>query len=422
MAYLFKQQPFDLSSLHVAIGDILASATPSAKVAKYLDEAKPPPDCPFILYEDHSFPLLPNAFLRSRHRGSLFEASPLSDSSLWDYARDLTFFLSLYSDPRDEELTDTVFAHYSDYLGAQHAELSESTIGRREYVARIFYKFIREQAGASVPATSNGTSRGRTYINFANTRVTTERKGSPTGRRRAPNLLHVLPPEELRRFFAAFQDRTLRAVAMSIYSTGARRMDICQLTAGAIAKLRPSYPGGPAFIEVLSKGKKRRKLEIEHALLKGLQSFNVSPHRLKRAKLFASRKGVGPLDDNTPLFINRFGDALSKAAITDAFRRASTRSGIIRTPHELRHEFAVNYLLSAYRGLERSVTRTGFDRWLGQLMDGDENIVVVRLSRLLGHASPEFTKSTYLVMLAETNPAVRDAWCEHLSSIDLVTL
>jgi hypothetical protein len=109
MAYLFKQQPVDLSSLHVAISDILAPAPPSAKLEKYLAEAMSPPDCPFILYEDHSFPILPNAFLRSRHRGSLFEASPLSDFSLWDYARDLTFFLSLYSDPRNEELTDAVF-------------------------------------------------------------------------------------------------------------------------------------------------------------------------------------------------------------------------------------------------------------------------------------------------------------------------
>ncbi len=183
--------------------------------------------------------------------------------------------------------------------------------------------------------------------------------------------------------------------------------------------MRPAYPGGPAFIKVLSKGSKLRQLEIETALQKGLQSFNVSPLRLKRAKLFASRNGGSPFDDDAPLFINRFGDALSKNAITGAFRRASQRSGIVRTPHELRHEFAVNYLLNAYRGLERTVTRTGFDRWLGQLLDGDENIVIVRLARLLGHSDPGFTKRAYLVMLAEANPAIRDAWCEHLSSLNL---
>lgn len=423
MAYLFKQHSLGPSSLPATVREIVDRDVSLAKVEKYLDEAEPPPNCPFILYEDHSFPVLPNAFIRSRHRGSIFDATPLSDSSLWDYARDLVFFLGLYSDPRDEDLTDAIFSHYREYLDSQRAELSDSTIERREYVARTFRKFIREQAGVSLPPAPSGARRGRAYINFANTRVAAvEQKGPRLGRRRPPSLLHILPPEELRRFFAAFPDRTLRAAAMAIYSTGARRMDICQLTAGAVANLRPSYPGGPAFVEVLSKGGKRRQLEIENTLVKGLQSFNVSPYRLKRATLLAARGGTGPLDNAAPLFINRFGDALSKDAITEAFRRASKRSGIVRTPHELRHEFAVNYLLNAYRGLERSVSRTGFDRWLGQLLDGDENIVVVRLSRLLGHVSPDFTKKTYLVMLAETNPAIRDAWCEHLSSINLGAL
>jgi integrase len=138
--------------------------------------------------------------------------------------------------------------------------------------------------------------------------------------------------------------------------------------------------------------------------------------------LYAERHGGNPFDDDTPLFINRFGDPLSRNALTDAFRLASRRSGIDRTPHELRHEFAVNYLLNAYRGMERAISRSGFDRWLGQLIDSTNNVIVVRLSRLLGHTDVEFTKKTYLVMLAEANPAIRDAWCEHLSSLNLIGL
>lgn len=424
MAYLFKHRDFSATEFCATLREVGATESLNpTEIGGQFSEGVPPPACPFILYEDHTFPELANAFLQSRSGGSIFDARRLAPSSLWDYARDLVFFLSLYSDPREHELTDSVFSHYLQHLESLRRELSPSTIERRAYVARLFRQFIVDSGNVAPPKLKTGQGRIRTLINLANTRVSiSDQRVGTKGKRRPPTLLHVLPPAELRRFFSSFEDRTLRGAAMTIYSTGARRIDVCQLTAGAVVNLKPTYPGGPSFLSVISKGDKHRQLEIEHDLAKGLKSFGVSPHRLNRAKLYSSRHSGGPFDNHVPLFMNRYGDPLSPNAITDAFRRASLRCGIKRTPHELRHEFAVNYLLNSYRGIERSISRKGFDSWLGQLIDSNQNIIVVRLARLLGHSDPEFTKKKYLVMLAEADPMIRDAWCEHLSSVNLGAL
>jgi len=424
VAYLFKNRDLSATEFCATLRQVSAAESLDlSKVEAHFSGAGPTPVCPFILYEDHTFPRLANAFIQSRSGGNIFDTRPLAPSSLWDYARDLVFFLSLYSDPEEHELTDSVFSHYLQHLESLRYGLSPSTIERRAYVARLFRQFVVDSGTVATPTFKTRQGRVRTLINLANTRVSiSDQRLGTTGRRRPPTLLHVLPPEELRRFFAAFQDRTLRGAAMTIYSTGARRIDVCQLTAGATVSLRPAYSGGPSFLPVISKGRKQRQLEIEHDLAKGFKSFGVSPHRLKRAKLYSSRHSGGPFDNHVPLFINRYGDPLSPDAITDAFRRASLKCGIKRTPHELRHEFAVNYLLNSYRGIERSISRKGFDSWLGQLIDSNQNIVVVRLARLLGHSDPEFTKKNYLVMLAEADPMIRDAWCEHLSSVNLSAL
>jgi site-specific recombinase XerD len=268
---LFKHQPIEFAELCTTLRDAIGSDLP--EVESYLMEVAAPPAAPFILYEDHSFPHLPNAFLRSRCSGNIFDTRVLSPSSLWDYARDLSSFLSLYSDPDDGDLTDTVFSHYLQYLSETLSdELSSSTIERREYVVRSFREFIAQSGGAmTLPATEQ-SGRVRTFINFANVRVATNKKLPSRGRRRAPGLLKILPPDELRRFIAAFECRTLRATAMTIYSTGGRRLDVCQLTAGTVVNLRPPYPGGTASITVRSKGGKLRQLEIETDLQKGLKS------------------------------------------------------------------------------------------------------------------------------------------------------
>lgn len=273
MAYLFKNR--DLSSTEFCATLRHVSATESldlSEVEEHFSVANPTSDCPFILYKDHTFPHLANAFLEGRSGGNIFDTRPLAPSALWDYARDLVFFLSLYSDPEEHELTDSVFSHYLKHLESVRYELSPSTIERRAYVARLFRQFIVDRGAVAMPKSKPRQGCVRTLINLANIRVSTsDQRLGTKGRRRPPTVLHVVPPEELLRFFSAFEDRTLRGAALAIYSTGARRIDVYQLTAGAAVSLRPAYSGGPCFLPVISKGDKYRQLEIEHDLVKGLK-------------------------------------------------------------------------------------------------------------------------------------------------------
>jgi len=372
-----------------------------------------------------------NAYLRKRRAGELthFSLCRLRRNSIYAYAEDLAYFLNIYGEPslallRRRAKGGKLLAHYVEHLEAAETKLSASTITRRLFIAREFLAYVMdlpEDAANRLDQLDTGLRRH--LVSQSNQRISyfssPQRDG---GRRRHPTKLALLPPMELRRFFESFLDPMLAAAAKLIFATGLRREEATQIRAGDIAKLSAPYKGGVAILKVVGKGNKERSIDIEPALLHGLKALLVSKSRMERTVLYGKKHSGDPYSDAAPLFVDRYGDPLSKKAVTEGFARASVRCGIKRTPHELRHEFAANYLLNAYRALAKKLDRNGLDTWLVRLMVDKNDLVLIRLSHLLGHASPDTTKKIYLVALVQAEPSIRDSWCRHLDDLDVHSL
>jgi len=380
-------------------------------------------DVPFLLDKGHAPIVLANRFLRERAEGNLvqFSSRELSPGTVVEYARDLADLLRTFDDPSPRTLGAEASFFRKQYKKALRASTkSASTVNRRYGTADCFLAYVSAESAERVDlAESLDAYFRRTAPNLSGQRINVLSGHRTVVRRRDPGGLSLLSPQEMLTFFAAFDDRTLAATPKIIYATGARRSEVAGLTVGQILSLRPTSPSAAAKLQVVGKGNKERRLDVEPALNNGLRSYITSDHRLKRAKLWAKKNDTSPFADDAPLLLNRFGDALSGPAITDAFARASDRCRIKRTPHELRHEFAVNFLLDKYRAIAQRIERAGFDAWLARLMVDRASTVLLRLSNLLGHRSVETTRR-YLGMLIDLDVEVRDSWCNHLERMGVI--
>lgn len=394
-----------------------------------IDSAEIDVSTPFLVSSAGQVLVAPNEYLRQRAAGRLYEfsARKLSWNSVLAYANDLAYFLNTYNEPTSSQLRalaqgQKLSAHYRNHLERPESHLSISTIERRHLVAKEFISFLNGSCDDPSEVELATKQRSRSLTNESNQKIHFSKEINCSARRRHPSLMHVLPPTELLKFFDSFIDVMLGATSKFIFGTGARRSEVARITAGAIARLQPLWPGGPAKLGVIGKGNKRRDLEVEPALQVGCKRLLTSPERIRRAKLWSQKYGGDPFGDEAPFFLNRFGEPLSGKAIGDGFLRASLRSGIKRSPHEIRHEFATAYLVNAYRTLANQLSRNGLDTWLARLMIEKADLAVIRLSQLLGHSNVETTKKFYLRMLIASEPSIRDAWCEHLDKMGLENL
>lgn len=396
-------------------------ATVSTAVLGSVDTSTP------FLIDANGWPIeVANQFLRAHanHATRPFGARVSSPNTLDAMAKDLAYFISTYSDrvPVGRDDCATTLNHFRGQL--EQSTLAASTCSRRVLYAEEFLTHL-----AAVPLNDFGQmdSVGE-FLRTSQSNLSGQRINiSPMhlggfGRRRHPDTLQLLDPSQLRDFFDEFSDPILSVAPKIIYGTGARVSEVAGIRAGAVAKLRPIAPGGPSKLRVVGKGRKARHLEIESSLVTGLKRFLTSKARMNRALKYASKHGVDPYSDSAPLLIDRFGNALSAEAITDAFRRASQRCNIWRTPHELRHEFAVQYLLNAYRAIAGKLNENNLDAWLARIMIDKAPVALIRLSNLLGHSSVETTRKQYLKLLIDADPAIRGRWNDHLDAIDLGNL
>lgn len=361
-----------------------------------------------------------NRYLRLRADGEIVWLSEreLSEKTLKDYANDLKIFFEHFDEPNPGRIKENIPSFRKRYKhDLRKSNLSASTVNRRFLVADAFLSFLESEKPEVIKDDDVIDEKfQRAFKNFSGQRINHEIKISVQARRRNPSSLSILTPAELLRFFSAFEDRTLAASAKIIYATGMRRSEVSAIKAGDILKIKLTSPSAAAKLRVLGKGQKERTVELESALLAGLRSYIGSDHRLKRAQLWARKNSASPYSDAAPLLMNRFGDSLTGPAIGDAFLRASNRCDIKRSPHELRSEFAVAYLLDKYRAVAARLERSQFDAWMTRLMVDRASLTLLRLSQLLGHSSVETTRK-YLSMLIGTEVGIRDSWCEHLDGL-----
>jgi len=158
----------------------------------------------------------------------------------------------------------------------------------------------------------------------------------------------VLSPEEVVRLIDAAPNLRYRTILMTLYSTGMRRAELCQLRPEDIDKERMviRIPHG--------KGDKAREVPLSQKLLDQLRQYYRSLKR-RNGWIFPSQQG------------KRREDPITEKVVWHACRESARRAGITKPihPHTLRHSFATH------------------------LLDNGAELPVVQ--RLLGHEDPRDT-------------------------------
>jgi len=158
----------------------------------------------------------------------------------------------------------------------------------------------------------------------------------------------VLSATEVARLIEAAPSLLYRTILMTLYSTGMRRAELCQLRPEDIDKERMviRIPHG--------KGDKAREVPLSQKLLEQLRTYYRSLRR-RNGWIFPSRN------------LSRAADPMTEKTVWHACRAAAQRAGITKPihPHTLRHCFATH------------------------LLDNGAELPV--LQRLLGHDDPRDT-------------------------------
>jgi integrase/recombinase XerD len=137
------------------------------------------------------------------------------------------------------------------------------------------------------------------------------------------------------------------ALLLFMYNTGARVQEVADTRIGWLT-LR-----APCKVELLGKGRKWRTCPL----------WDSTVQQVRR---LIDERGTSPKDDH--LFVNRFGQPLSRSGIADILDRHLTRAATTTptlqgrkvTPHTIRHTTAMHLLQS---GVEVNVIRS----WLGHV-------------------------------------------------------
>ena len=170
----------------------------------------------------------------------------------------------------------------------------------------------------------------------------------PLPRRHRRSLPLVLSPDEVVRLIDAAPNLRYRTILMTLYSTGMRRAELCQLRPEDIDKERMviRIPHG--------KGDKAREVPLSQKLLDQLRQYYGSLKR-RNGWMFPSLQWKRPRDP------------ITEKVVWHACRESALRAGIAKPihPHTLRHCFATH------------------------LLDNGADLPVVQ--RLLGHEDPRDT-------------------------------
>jgi site-specific recombinase XerD len=274
----------------------------------------------------------------------------------------------------------TVAAYRNRMLEApsQHTRrpYARSTINDRVRTVCRFYDWAhrRHLVGALpfrfVDVRSTGNKRERGMLAHLDRRPpTTVRANALTTaeRERLPRPLHV---HELRKLFAEL-DPPYRLMAEWALGTGLRRMELCGLTVSQVPKTAELGANPDPLVGVplsITKGDRPRSVYPPLRLIDRTHWYVGE----ERAALVNSVQLRRPRFRPPPnLFLNRDGNAITRARLSAAFNAAFDAAGLDGSLHWLRHTFAMAMLVH----LQRRVATAP-----------DLNPLKV-LQMLLGHAS-----------------------------------
>ena len=190
-------------------------------------------------------------------------------------------------------------------------DYSRATIARKLATLRSFYKYLVRTG----ELTDSPVRLIRT----------------PKQERRLPKFLD---PDEVERLLEAPKGNDLltlrdRAILETLYSTGMRVSEACQLNVDDLDTLGE-------VVRVRGKGKKERLAPIGSYALKAIRRYQEARQTDQNSGSF----------DRKPLFLNRHGNRLSQRSVRRKLSKYLAEAGLDPSvsPHTLRHSFATHML------------------------------------------------------------------------------
>jgi site-specific recombinase XerD len=254
---------------------------------------------------------------------------------------------------------------------------ARSTINDRVRTVCRFYEWahrrrlVEELPFRFVDVRSTGNRRERGMLAHLDRRPPAKMKANAltvAQRERLPRPMRV---DELRKLFAEL-DRPYRLMAEWAVGTGLRRMELCGLKVSQIPDTANLDANADPLIGVsltVTKGDRPRTVYPPLRLIDRTHWY-VGEERAALVKSIRRRSDFRPPPN---LFLNRDGNAVTRARLSGAFNAAFHAAGLDGSLHWLRHTFAMTMLVH----LQRRVAMAP---------DSDLNPLKV-VQVLLGHAS-----------------------------------
>jgi integrase/recombinase XerD len=234
-----------------------------------------------------------------------------SHNTIESYQRDIVRFLDFTRCKTIDEFIKMDQKGIFDYLlHLREKNFSSASVARHLVSIKVFYKFLNTEGIISINPTENIES--------------------PRLLRRLP---HFLTLEEVDRLLSQPDPNNnlgVRDIAMLeiLYATGLRVSELISLKVNDINLER-------GYIITFGKGSKERVVPIGRSAQEKIKSYlEDSRHILTKGK------GGGEL------FVNRFGDKMTRQGFWKIIKRYALLSGIKKdiSPHTLRHSFATHLL------------------------------------------------------------------------------
>jgi len=213
-----------------------------------------------------------------------------------------------------------------------------------------------------------------------------------------PRFLHT---EQAKQFVSALSPRRNRLMAYLMWLCGLRREEVVGLNLKVIPNPSGNEPGKPLRMTLdatitPTKGSKTRWVLLPYDLAVQLSDYLV----FERPGLTKKYQRAHGRIETDLLFLTEYGEPISLEGMNNAFRKASTKSGVKCTPHMLRHTFGT------YEFMRMSEQRTadGALLWVRDRM-GHSSIstteVYIHAADQLGHDDLDAYQTEICALLNE---------------------
>lgn len=299
---------------------------------------------PFILDSQMAWILPVNHFLRDV---SVVDGKTPSPHTWRAYAYHLLDFLN-FCEKLGREWDQVLEIHLAEYRNAMLTTLSpltkrpleRQTINGRLGTVCLFYKFALAKGYVTrLPFSYKEVRVGRNRDDDMLAHIRSKSGAAEANRlmlRTYDEDLELPPNKEVWRFITSFKSWRDRLMAQTMWLTGMRREEVCNLTVHALPENPQALAAKTHKVRVCGKGGKWRSVYFPVRLLRSIARYvelERNP-RVRRGKVKTDQIWVA--DDGSPI---------RPATVNKAFKTNAARCGVGVAPHDLRRSYATNRLI-----------------------------------------------------------------------------